>query len=90
MIEDNLIVPLDRMREGTRRYHDWLERLERGETLRLELPSLALKRFEKGLSNARQQRQPTYPKKYLYFVRNVSGTDGKVTLTVRLTAKRKP
>jgi len=90
MIEDNLLVPLDRIREGTRRYHEWLEKLERGETIKLELPLVAMKRFEKGLSNARQQRQPTIPKKYLHFVRNVSDIGDKVTLTVRLTAKRKP
>ena len=90
MIEDNLLVPLDRIREGTRRYHEWLEKLERGETIKLELPLVAMKRFEKGLSNARQQRQQKKKKKYLHFVRNVSDIGDKVTLTVRLTAKRKP
>ena len=90
MIEDNLLIPADRMREGTKRYHEWLEKLERGDTITLELPAIAMKRFEKGLSNARQNRQQTYPKKYLSFVRNLSANGDTVTLKIKLTAKRKP
>ena len=78
------------MRDTTKRYHDLLEILERGKSVTVELPTIALRRFEKGLSNARQTREPTIPKKYLSFVRELSATGGKVTLTIRLTGKKKP
>ena len=90
MIDNNLLVPPDRIREVTRRYHELLEQLERGTVLTVSLPYVAMKRFEKGLSNARQNRQQTIPKKYLSFVREMSASGDTVTLKIKLTARRKP